>query len=79
MSAYGAMDVLITNPRLGHAWRDDLGEPHVTVRLGESALALSLTFGSSAEARAVAAACEAAAVAIEALPPHAQAVPEAGP
>jgi hypothetical protein len=55
----------IGRPRLGNAWRDADGLAHATVRLG----AATLFFDSPALARATAAACEAAAEALEAVPP----------
>ena len=63
-SNYISTTTFIVTPRLGNAWRDEYGLAHATVRLGDA----TLFFDSPALARATAAACEAAAEALEALP-----------
>ena len=64
-SNYISTTTFIVTPRLGNAWRDDYGLAHATVRLGDA----TLFFDSPALARATAVACEAAAEALEAVPP----------
>ena len=49
--SYIAVDAAISEPRHAHAWRDDDGGIHATVRLSAS----TLYFDSAADARAVAA------------------------
>ena len=60
INVHGTMNL---SPRK-HAWRDSGGDPHAIVDLG----ACDIAFGSAEDARAVAAACLAAAEAIDALP-----------
>jgi hypothetical protein len=60
--SFASIDSDVSNPRFGRAWRD--GERvHSTVNLGGS----SLYFDSAEDARAVAAACTAAAEALDRL------------
>ena len=61
--SYICTDSNISGPRFGHAWRDEHGGIHATVRLGQAVM----TFTSAAEARAVAAACTEAAEALDRL------------
>jgi hypothetical protein len=62
--SYASIISEFTVIEFGHAWRDRDGNPCATVRFGES----HLSFSSPAHARAVAAACNQAAAAMEALP-----------
>jgi hypothetical protein len=66
MSASINTTAAIRQPRHGHAWRDDRGQAHGSTYIGEYS---SLTFGTPAEARELAAAVLATAEAMEALPP----------
>ena len=71
MTGFITTDSRIGSPHFGHAWRDQYGNPFSTVQLGEEANT-RLTFTDPAAAREVAAACIAAAQAMEALPPLAE-------
>ena len=64
--SYVHMMPRITSPEFGHVWAGSDGSPYATVRAGDH---LTLTFGSCQAARDLAAACLAAAEAMEALPP----------
>jgi hypothetical protein len=61
-----AVDASIGQPEHTHAWRDDRGGIHATVRLGQFS-ATTFFFDSPGDARAVAAACIQAAEAMERL------------
>ena len=54
---------ITADPRLGHVWRDEDGDGHAVVRLGHASLHLN----SPEVAQAIAAACTAAAEALEQL------------
>lgn len=68
MTGYLTADSDISSPRLVNAWRNPEGIPHAMVYLG-GGTASRLTFTDPATARETAAACIAAAEAMEALPP----------
>ena len=67
MTGYITTGTLISGASCEHAWRDRNGDPHASVRFGGTSTAL--VFDDPATARETAAACIAAAEAMEALPP----------
>ncbi len=64
--SYVSSGVEMGRAHFNHAWRDDVGGVHATVRLTDG-IAATLFFDSAADARAVAAACTEAAEAIDRL------------
>ena len=67
MSGFVTIDSTFTRPRFSRAWRDQQGFTHAVVYLSENGRD-SLMFDDAATARETAAACMAAAEALEALP-----------
>jgi hypothetical protein len=75
MASYIGTRTYVTKPRFGHAWRDETGGPHATVDVCMEN-GTYMAFDDPAIARAVAAACEKAAEAMEALAPAGRGTPE---